>query len=156
MNKEKYYKKVWESIGFIVNLSQMIEYNIANILALNEIISAFDGEGSMFVFEYEVLLCKTDQWYKKLDKLELGKVLREVQNKRIFTEDFIGCLDEIREERNYFVHSYFKDDLKTKEFQEDPKKIIPRLQNLVDKMHAANEELVKIFAEMKQEVKMIY
>ena len=42
MLKKYYYKKIWGSIGFAVNLSQMIEYNLANILGLNEILSAFN------------------------------------------------------------------------------------------------------------------
>lgn len=47
MMKKRYYKKVWEMIGLVVNISQMIEYNLANILALNEILVAFDKEDSM-------------------------------------------------------------------------------------------------------------
>lgn len=154
--KKRYYKKVWGMVGFVVNLSQMLEYNLANILALNEILVAFDNEESMYEFEYAELLRKTDDWYKKLDKCELGKVLREVKIKKIITEEFVNYLDEIRTERNYFVHNVFKEDLVTKAFQNNPKQYIPRLQDLVGKMHAANEELVKIFADMKKEVKMIY
>ena len=67
MMKKRYYKKVWEMVGFVVNLSQMLEYNLANILALNEILVAFDKEESMYEFEYAELLRKTDDWYKKLD-----------------------------------------------------------------------------------------
>lgn len=154
--KKRYYKKVWEMVGFVVNLSQMIEYNLANILALNEILVAFDNEESMYEFEYAELLRKTDDWYKKVDKCELGKVLREVKIKKIITEEFVNHLDEIRTERNYFVHNVFKEDLVTKAFQNNSKQYIPRLQELISKMHAANDELVKIFAEMKKEVKMIY
>ena len=72
MMKKRYYKKVWEMIGFVVNISQMIEYNLANILALNEILVAFDKEDFMYEFEHAELLRKTDDWYKKLDRLELG------------------------------------------------------------------------------------
>ena len=72
MMKKRYYKKVWEMIGFVVNISQMVEYNLANILALNEILVAFDKEDFMYEFEYAELLRKTDDWYKKLDRLELG------------------------------------------------------------------------------------
>ena len=50
----------------------------------------------------------------------------------------------------------YKEDLFTKEFQNDPKQFIPRLQQLIGKMHSANEELVNIFADMKKEVKFIY
>ena len=154
--KKGYYKKVWEMVGFVVNLSQMIEYNLANILALNEILVAFDKEESMYEFEYTELLHKTDEWYKKLDKFELGRELSEVNNKSIFTDEFIKYLDHIRIERNYFIHNIFKEDLFTREFQDNPKQFIPRLQKLIDQMHNANEELVKIFDDMKKEVKLIY
>lgn len=156
MLKKGYYKKIWGMVGFVVNLSQMIEYNLANILALNEILVAFDKEESMFEFEYAELLKKTDEWYKKLDRFELGKLLENIKSKTDFTAEFITSLTEIKAERNYFVHNAFKEDLFTKEFQNNPKQFIPRLQELIAKMHAANDELVKIFAEMKKEVKMIY
>ena len=154
--KKRYYKRVWASVGFVVNLSQMIEYNLANILALNEILVAFDNEESMFVFEYSELLKNADEWYKKLDKFELGKILNEIKNKSIITEGFITFLDKIRLERNYFVHNVFKEDLFTKAFQDNPKQFIPRLQDLIGNMNMANEELVRIFADMKKEVKLIY
>lgn len=156
MMKKGYYKKVWGMVGFVVNLSQMIEYNLANILALNEILVAFDKEESMFEFEYAELLKKTDEWYIKLDRFELGKLLENIKSKTDFTAEFITSLTEIKAERNYFVHNVFKEDLFTKEFQNNPKQFIPRLQELIAKMHAANDELLKIFAEMKKEVKMIY
>ena len=73
-----------------------------------------------------------------------------------FTKEFIDFLTEIRTERNFFVHNVFKEDLFTKAFQDNPKQYIPRLQELIAKMHVANDELVKIFAKMKKEVKMIY
>lgn len=150
--KKRYYKKVWGMVGFVVNLSQMIEYNLANILALNEILVAFDKEESMYEFEYAELLRKTDEWYKKLDRLELGKLLENIKSKTDFTEEFITFLTEIKTERNFFVHNVFKDDLFNKAFQDNPKQYIPRLQVLIGKMHAANEELVKIFADIKKEV----
>ena len=154
--KKRFYKKVWGMVGFVVNLSQMIEYNLANILALNEILVAFDKEDSMYEFEYAELLKKTDEWYKETDKLELGKLLENIKSRTGFTKEFIDFLTEIRIERNFFVHNVFKEDLFTKAFQDNPKQYIPRLQELIAKMHAANDELVKIFAEMKKEVKMIY
>ena len=156
MMKKRYYKKVWEMIGFVVNISQMIEYNLANILALNEILVAFDKEDSMYELEYVELLRKTDDWYKKLDRFELGKLLENIESRTDFTKECIDFLTDIRTERNFFVHNIFKDDLFTKAFQDNPKQYIPRLQELIAKMHAANDELVKIFAEMKKEVKMIY
>lgn len=54
----------------------MLEYNLANILAVNEILVAFDNEESMYEFEYDEFLRKTDVWYKKFDKCKLGKVIK--------------------------------------------------------------------------------
>lgn len=156
MFKKHYYKKVWGSIGFVVNLSQMIEYNLANILALNEILSSFDKQDSMYVFEYNELVERAENWYKILSKKELGKHLKEIEKKNIFTDDFVKEIDKVREERNYFVHHVFKDDLVSKEFQNNPKQYIPRLQELVYRMDAVNKALCKIFDDMKKEAKMIY
>lgn len=156
MFKKYYYKKVWGSIGFIVNLSQMIEYNLANILGLNEILSAFDEIDSINFIDYNDLVKKTNKWYEKLTKKELGKLQGFIEEKNIFTKDFINEIDHIREERNYFIHHIFKDDLFSKEFQNNPKQYILRLQNLVDRMNEINLEICSIFENMKKEVKSIY
>ena len=54
MNKdiEEKLLRLWGKVGFIVNLSQMVEYNLANILAFDEILREFETTDSMFVFEY--------------------------------------------------------------------------------------------------------
>lgn len=53
MNK---YKKellhLWGKVGLIVNLSQMIEYTLANVLAFDEILREFEDRDSMYVYEY--------------------------------------------------------------------------------------------------------
>ena len=156
MLKKHYYKKVWGSIGFIVNLSQMIEYNLANILGLNEILSTFDEIDSMNLIDYNDLMKKTNEWYEKLTKKELGKLQGFIEEKNIFTKDFINEIDHVREKRNYFIHHIFKDDLFSKEFQNNPKQYIPRLQELVYRMNEVNNVLCKIFSMMKKEVKLIH
>ena len=59
---EKQLKELWGKVGFIINLSQMIEYNLANILAFDEILREFETTDSMFVFEYNEFTSK----YKSL------------------------------------------------------------------------------------------
>lgn len=156
MLKKYYYKKVWGSIGFIVNLSQMIEYNLANILGLNEILSAFNEIETMNNVDYNELVKKSNKWYETLIKKELGTLQNFIKQKNIFTEDFINEIDHLRKERNYFIHHIFKDDLFSKEFQNYPKQYIPRLQDLIGRMNEANNILCKIFSNMKKEVKLIY
>ena len=43
MNKKigKQLKLLWQKVGLIVNLFQMVEYNLANILAFDEILREF-------------------------------------------------------------------------------------------------------------------
>ncbi len=156
MKCNRYHKKIWGSIGFIVNLSQMIEYNLANILAIDEILSAFDRVDSMNMIEYAELVEKTEKWYEVLDKYELGKILENAKRKNLFTYDLIELLDEIRKKRNYYVHAFFKDDLFDKKFQLKPKSLVPSLQELIGKMNYANSMLVEVLEKMKSELKMIY
>ena len=46
-NCKKQLEELWGKVGFIVNLSQMIEYNLANILAFGEILREFNNADSM-------------------------------------------------------------------------------------------------------------
>lgn len=154
--KKYYYKRVWGSIGFIVNLSQMIEYNLSNILALDEILSAFENKDSMYSFEYKKLVESAERWYEILTKKELGKLETILKRKDVFEDMVVQEIDFVREERNYFVHQIFKDDLKTREFQNNPKQYLPQLQELVGRMNDLNEILCEIFKEMKEEIKLIY
>ena len=156
MFKNYYNRKIWMLIGLVVNLSQMIEYNLSNILALNEILVSFDNSESMYSFEYAELLKRSEEWYEKLSKQELGKIINNLKNKSIFNDSFIKLIDEIRNERNYYVHTIFKNDLFTKKIQMEPKRCIVDIKELVNKMGDLNNVLVKEFDRMKTEVKMIY
>lgn len=74
MNKdiEEKLLRLWGKVGFIVNLSQMVEYNLANILAFDEILREFETTDSMFVFEYNEFVERANNWYKKLSKTTFG------------------------------------------------------------------------------------
>ena len=55
---KQHLEELWGKVGFIVNLSQMIEYNLANILAFDEILRGFDNADSMYLFEYNIFVSK--------------------------------------------------------------------------------------------------
>ena len=65
MNKkiEKELQSLWAKVGLIVNLSQMVEYNLANILAFDEILREFETTDSMFVFDYIEFVDRVYAWY---------------------------------------------------------------------------------------------
>ena len=74
MNKkiEKQLKFLWEKVGLVVNLSQMVEYNLSNILAFDEILREFEATDSMFVIEYNEFAERANNWYKELSKRTFG------------------------------------------------------------------------------------
>ncbi len=156
MRKKYYYKKVWASIGFIVNLAQMIEYNLANILANNEVLKTFDEKEYLYIFEYNDFLNKIEKWYEWLNKSEMGKQFVILKEKKIFDETFLIKIDKIRNERNYFIHTFFKEDLKTNEFQNNPKQFIFYLQELINEMYEINNALIVRLLKIKEKIKLIY
>lgn len=155
MNISRNHRSVFEHIGFLVNLSQLIEYNLANILALNEIIDEFVKKEPTYIIEYKFLLKKTEDWYDTISKRELGYAVKIVKKKKLFTKPFLNELNSFKAERNFFIHQIFKEDLFNKEFQNSPKKFIPRLKDAIGNGYAINNELINIFKELKKTVKEI-
>ena len=64
-NCKKQLEELWGKVGFIVNLSQMIEYNLANILAFDEILREFNNADSMYLFEYNTFVSKANNLYNE-------------------------------------------------------------------------------------------
>lgn len=58
-------KRLWGKGGFIVHLSQMIEYSLANVLAFNEILCGFDNRESMYLFEYNDFAKRANDLYEE-------------------------------------------------------------------------------------------
>lgn len=70
---------LWGKVGFIVHLSQMVEYNLANILAFDEILREFEERDSMFVIEYNEFAQRANEWYEKLSGKPLGASLNKAK-----------------------------------------------------------------------------
>ena len=152
----QYYQvKIWEMIGFIVNLSQMIEYNIANIVALNELLGDLNNNANNSPIDDNAVVKKSQSLYETLSTKELGRLLGESTKKRIFESDLIAKIDEVRASRNHYIHHFFKEDLFTKNFQERPRYLMPEIQKTIANMKNLNDELVGVFDHLKQEVKRI-
>ena len=89
MNKkiEKELQSLWAKVGLIVNLSQMVEYNLANILAFDEILREFETTDSMFVFEYNEFVERANDWYKRLSKMIFGVNFKKAREIKFFTKE---------------------------------------------------------------------
>ena len=148
-------QELWGKVGFIVHLSQMVEYNLANILSADELLRGFDTDNSMRIVDYNELVQKSNEMYHKLSGIPLGGVLKQAKKVNFFNEDGLELLEKACKKRNYVVHNLFRDDLKPRHLETDPEFYFEELENTVEILHEINEVLTKIFERQKQEFELI-
>ena len=149
-------QELWGKVGFIVHLSQMVEYNLANILSADELLRGFDTDNSMRIVDYKELVQKSNEMYHKLSGIPLGGVLKQAKKVNFFNEDGLELLEKACKKRNYVVHNLFRDDLKPRHLEIDPEFYFEELENTIEILHEINEVLTKIFERQKEEFKLIY
>ena len=149
-------QELWGKVGFIVHLSQMVEYNLANILSADELLKEFDTDNSMRIVDYNELAQMSNEMYHKLSGIPLGGILRQAKKVKFFNEDGIELLEKACKKRNYVVHNLFRDDLKLRYLETDPEFYFEELENTIEILHEINEVLTKIFERQKEEFKLIY
>ena len=158
MNKkiEKELQSLWAKVGLIVNLSQMVEYNLANILAFDEILREFETTDSMFVFEYNEFVERANDWYKRLSKNTFGAIVERAREINFFTKESEIVLSKAIKKRNYVVHNLFRDDLRKNYLETNPKFYFKELEETISLLNTINESLVEIFNQQKEEYKVIW
>ena len=149
-------QELWGKVGFIVHLSQMVEYNLANILSADELLRGFDTDNSMRIVDYNELVQKSNEMYHKLSGIPLGGVLKQAKKVNFFNDDGLELLEKACKKRNYVVHNLFRDDLKPRHLETDPEFYFEELENTIEILHEINEVLTKIFERQKQEFELVY
>ena len=155
-NIENDLQKIWAQVGFIVQLSQMVEYNLANIIASNEILGKLENKDSIYVFEYNDLAEESNRWYKKLSKSTFGAVIKRAKDVKFFTEESYKLLEDALKKRNYVMHQFFKDDLTKKVLETNPMEYFDELAEIVDVLKKVNDDLLLIFKKQKVELNRWY
>lgn len=155
-NIEEKWKHLWGKVGFIVNLSQMIEYSLANVLAFNEILREFDYRESMCVFEFNEIAERANVLYEELSKKPLGFGIKKARQQGYFRDISQDWLEEVCRERNFVVHELFKQDLFDKHLETDPEFYNERLEKLIEEMYLIYNDLNEIIAQQKAEYKLIW
>lgn len=150
------YFEVLGKVGLIVHLSQLIEYNVANILAFDELMDKFNDNDEMYSFEYEKFKQQAENLYKDLSIQPMGACLKRAKDVSFFTKDSYDRLRSMCDERNWAVHKLFKEDLELRYLETDPIFYFDRLENIIDDMNAINDDLVEIFENQKKAYNLIW
>ena len=148
-------QELWGKVGFIVHLSQMVEYNLANILSADELLREFEERDSMCTIEYNEFAKKSNELYRTLSTKTLGSILNRAEKIRFFDEDGLKLLREACSKRNYVVHHLFRDDLNSKHLESDPQFYFEELETTIGLLHEINEVLLNIFEQQKKEFQLI-
>lgn len=148
-------KMLWGKVGFIVHLSQMVEYNLANILSADELLREFETDNTVHIINYNNLAQKSNEMYHKLSGIPLGGILKQAKKVKFFNEDGIELLEKACKKRNYVVHHLFRDDLKPNHLESNPQFYFEELETTIGLLHEINEVLTKIFECQKQEFQLI-
>lgn len=148
-------QEVWGKVGFIVHLSQMLEYNLANILSADELLREFEERDSMCTIEYNEFAKKSNESYRTLSTKTLGSILNRAEKIKFFDEGGLNLLREACNKRNYVVHHLFRDDLNSKHLESDPQFYFEELETTIGLLHEINEVLLNILEQQKKEFKLI-
>ena len=145
LENEIVYREMYSRIGFIFHIIQMIEYNIANILALEE----FEKKQSDTFTYSDVQLIKNniDIKFSKLSKLTFGRLKDEVEKSKYLANVDMELLKKIVDYRNYLAHRCFKEKLLNNELSsvEDADKFVDELNNFETVSKNFNEWLLTVF-----------
>lgn len=147
---------LWGKVGFIVQLSQMIEYSLSNVLAFYELLHKFDNREVVSSFEFNEFAKRANDLYKELSKKSLGFGIKKARQLGCFRDKSQKWLKEVCDERNFVIHKLFKEDLLSKHLETDPEFYYERLEKLITKMYDINLELNDIFIRQKAEYRLFW
>lgn len=149
-------KKIWGSVGFIMHLSQLIEYNIVNIIAGHKFLKDVKAQKSMNIEEYERKAIASNKILRNLSyKKTMGTVINAAKDIHLFDEELTNKLDAIKEKRDYYAHIFFKEQLFTKDMENNPDILLDQLSQDVNDLKEINDRLLKIDAKQREEAKRI-
>ncbi len=143
------WREMYSRIGFIFHIIQMAEYNLANILAIEE----FEKKTSRLfsVEDIERIKSNIDIKFRKLSTLTFGRLKKIVEQSVYLKSIDMDKLSKIIDYRNYLAHQCFKEKLLNNDLQtlHDVDKFIEQLNDFEEMITDFNDWLVSVFADKK-------
>jgi hypothetical protein len=152
MNQEET-KLLYGRVGMIVALSQMIEYNLAEVQAYHKALNNLSGAELQSDRQKQILIEADKIYHTNLAKT-LGQNIQGIKDSHIFKDapELIDVLDEVLKERNYVIHQLFKDDVRKQCIQNNLQQVLDRLGDDVDRLNNLNEKLLEIIIDLDQKL----
>lgn len=145
LTDEVIWREMYSRIGHIFHIVQMVEYNIANILSIEE----FKKETKTVFEEKDIEIIKTniDLKFEKLSTLTFGQLSKEVEKSNYLKEIDMQELKNFVNYRNYLAHRCFKEKLLAHELAdiEDIDSFIDELNDFEVRVATLNEYLIHVF-----------
>lgn len=155
MNKKKL-EKIWGSVGFIMHLSQLIEYNIVNIIAGHKFLQDIDVQKGISIEKY---IQRANASNKKLhnlsDKKTMGDVVNAAKDVNLFEADLVNKIDHVKSRRDYYAHTFFKEQLFSKDMENNPNILLDMLSQDINEMASLNDQLLAIDIKQREQAKEI-
>lgn len=145
LTEEIVWREMYSRIGHAFHVIQMVEYNISNILSIEE----FEKETKTDFEENDIkkIKIRIDLKYEKLSTLTFGQLSKEVEKSNYLKDIDMIMLKDFVTYRNYLAHKCFKEKLIANELSklEDIDKFIDELNDFELTASTLNEYLLGIF-----------
>jgi hypothetical protein len=156
MNQEET-ELLYGRVGMIVALSQMIEYNLAEIQAYQKVLILFDKKDRVKKETFDQVKNEANVLWKKNLLETLGQNIAQIKRLKIFQDDpkELEELETVLKERNYITHQLFKEDVVSPFIEQNLASVLNRLLNDVGKMNRLNEALIAQIRKLEHEYNSI-
>ncbi|MGN1227832.1 MAG: hypothetical protein ACI4TX_04230 [Christensenellales bacterium] len=149
-------QEIYILLGEILEISQIIEYNLALLIKYNEYIERL---------KCDKRIKRSDLFGKDVDKMHnqllsgtLGQIINKVKEINVFSSESIDKLYKVLNERNNLVHRFFKDNnfSTIERFGQKYNKILQNLDLTLNNMKDINNKLCDIINGQQMEFSNLY
>lgn len=149
MTQEVIWREMYSRIGIIFHIIQMVEYNIANIISIEE----YEKETKTVfdIKDIDRIRTNIDLKFQQLSRLTFGGLNKEVEKSIYLKYIDLDKLKKIKEYRDYLAHRCFKEKLLDNKISdlEDIDSFVDELNDFEAKASEINESLLQVFKDNK-------
>ncbi|MBQ8749976.1 MAG: hypothetical protein IJZ29_06035 [Clostridia bacterium] len=139
-------QEIYLLVGEIIEVSQVIEYNLVLVIKYSEYIKKFKGKGNITHKDFMLFEKEVQKMHNGLLSSTLGQIINKVKEIDIFNSESIEKLFSLLKTRNDLVHKFFKDNNfnEIERFSNKYNQIVASLGAVLKNMQDINAKLCDI------------